>query len=314
MPAATSSTPHFRPQSTPDFPTIGLRAGDSILEVVPEIGGVIARYAGMLAGRPIDWLRPADPAGLKRQDPEATSCFPLVPFSNRVRDGRFTFDGTGAYVAPVPGPHAEHGHGWRRRWSVVDRRSDRLSIALEVRDADWPFPYEAMQTFHLTDRGLSVEIGLTNRSDRDMPAGIGLHPYFPRTPRCRIKARVEGVWRTDAEIMPTQLTSPDGNADPNDGIVPDRVSLDNCFTGWSGEVTIEWPECAASLRMTADAPLRHLVLYTPPGEAYFCAEPVSHCTDAFNLAAAGRTDTGTIRLAPGATASATVTFEPMPAP
>ena len=291
-----------------------MQAGDSILEVVPELGGTIARYAGSLAGQPMEWLRPADQDGLGQCDPEAASCFPLVPFSNRVRDGRFTFDGTEAYVAPAPGPHAEHGHGWRRPWSVIDRRSDRLSIALEFRDAGWPFPYDARQTFQLGERGLSVEIALTNRSDTDMPAGIGLHPYFPRTPCSRLKARVDAIWQTDAEVMPTRLAPPAKEADPNDGIALDRMPLDNCFTGWSGEATIEWPERAARLRMTADAPLRHLVLYSPPGEPYFCAEPVSHCTDAFNLAAAGRVDTGTIRLAPGATVSATVTFQPSPMP
>ena len=43
-------------------------------------------------------------------------------------------------------------------------------------------------------------------------------------------------------------------------------------------------------------PLGFLVVYTPPGEDFFCAEPVSNATDAFNLAAAGRTDTGMLVL------------------
>jgi aldose 1-epimerase len=314
MPAGTSSAPHVRPQSAIDPARISLRFGESILEVVPELGGIIARYAGSLAGRQMDWMRPAAPNDLARRDPEAASCFPLVPFSNRVRDGRFVFDGIEANIAPLPGLHAEHGHGWRRPWSIDSRGNDRLSIVLELRDAGWPFPYDARQTFRLSKRGLSVELTLTNRSTRDMPAGIGLHPYFPRTPLCRLTACVDSMWQTDAEVMPTRLARPPEHADPNDGIALDRVSLDNCFTGWSGEATIEWPERAASLRMAADEPLRHLVLYTPPGEPYFCAEPVSHCTDAFNLAASGRTDTGTIRLAPGRTMSATVTFEPIPMP
>ena len=39
--------------------------------------------------------------------------------------------------------------------------------------------------------------------------------------------------------------------------------------------------------MTADAPLDFLVVYTPRARPFLCAEPVSHMTDAFNLAAAG---------------------------
>jgi aldose 1-epimerase len=55
-------------------------------------------------------------------------------------------------------------------------------------------------------------------------------------------------------------------------------------------------------------PLDFLVVYTPPGRPFFCAEPVSHITDAFNLVAAGRTDTGARSLAAGETLRAKVTL------
>ncbi|HEX9187496.1 MAG TPA: aldose 1-epimerase, partial [Vicinamibacteria bacterium] len=64
------------------------------------------------------------------------------------------------------------------------------------------------------------------------------------------------------------------------------------------------------LRLAASPPLRTLVVYTPPGQSFFCAEPVSHITDAFNLADAGRTDTGMLTLAPGESARATFTLTP----
>ena len=62
--------------------------------------------------------------------------------------------------------------------------------------------------------------------------------------------------------------------------------------------------------LDADPPLGFLVVYSPAGEDYFCAEPVSHCTDAFNLAAQGRADTGMLTLQPGASVSATVRLRP----
>jgi aldose 1-epimerase len=52
------------------------------------------------------------------------------------------------------------------------------------------------------------------------------------------------------------------------------------------------------------------VVYTPTGEPYFCAEPVSNATDAVNLVAAGRDDTGLLVLEPGETASARIVFAP----
>ena len=62
--------------------------------------------------------------------------------------------------------------------------------------------------------------------------------------------------------------------------------------------------------MGARGPLETLVVYTPPDEAFFCAEPVSHITEAFNLEAAGRPDTGMLSLVPGESARAVMSLTP----
>ena len=68
------------------------------------------------------------------------------------------------------------------------------------------------------------------------------------------------------------------------------------------------------MTMTATGQLSFLVVYTPAGEDFFCVEPVSNCTDAFNLAAQGRADTGMRVLPPGETMHTTITFTARPAP
>ena len=72
------------------------------------------------------------------------------------------------------------------------------------------------------------------------------------------------------------------------------------------------PERRPTLDVHADPPLSFLVVYTPPGQTFFCAEPVSHCTDAFNLAVQGRKDTGMAVLAPGATLTGRARFSIAP--
>lgn len=111
-------------------------------------------------------------------------------------------------------------------------------------------------------------------------------------------------------LMPTELVSPPPAWDPGRGLRVDAVGLDNCFTGWGRRAVIEWPEWHARLVMTADPPLDCLMVYTPPGRDFFCVEPVSHATDAVNLAAAGRTDTGLLTLEPGETVGAAITLTP----
>ena len=116
------------------------------------------------------------------------------------------------------------------------------------------------------------------------------------------------MWLTDDEVMPTTLAAPKPEAELSRGALVDAVALDNCFVGWQRRAVIEWPEADTRLVVTADPPLDFLVVYTPRGRPYFCAEPVSHMTDAFNLAAAGRLDTGTRALEPGETLRAVVTL------
>jgi aldose 1-epimerase len=235
-----------------------------------------------------------------------------VPFSNRIRAGRFTFGGR-AVTLPrnrAREPHTIHGHGWQAPWRVVDAGPSEAHLEYRHVPSHWPWAYRATQRFTLTPASLTVALALTNESDAPMPAGLGWHPYFPRAAGTRLTAEVGAVWVTDRETMPTALAPPAAGADPSRGIAVDTTRLDNCFVGWSRRAIVEWPERGARLLMTAEPPLDYLVVFTPPGRRFFCAEPVSHVTDAFNLAETGHPDTGRHLLAPGATFSSTITLEP----
>src|SRR3546814_1209686 len=110
------------------------------------------------------------------------------------------------------------------------RRHTRCALVTGVQTCAlpiWPAPYRAEQRFSLDDGALTVAIAVTNAGRAPMPAGLGLHPYFPRTPGCRLTAPVSQMWATDAEVMPTALVAPAAGADPNAGLLPDRIALDN---------------------------------------------------------------------------------------
>jgi len=88
-----------------------------------------------------------------------------------------------------------------------------------------------------------------------MPAGLGWHPYFVRTPGTVLTAEVRGIWLADDEAMPTALVAPPPARDPTCGVHSDAVALDNCFAGWGRCAVVAWPEWRARLVMTADGPL-----------------------------------------------------------
>jgi aldose 1-epimerase len=283
---------------------LGLRDGLAEVEVSRD-GGCILAYRWKTPAGVVDWLRPAPRQGLPA--PTDTGCFPLVPYSNRIREARFSFAGRDYRLARNFGasPHSIHGHGWQRPWDVTARENASLTLAYSHDGDDWPSAYRAEQRLALRDGALQLALSLTNDGPAAMPAGLGFHPYFPRTPQCRLSAAVEGMWRTDDEVMPSELIK----ADLSGGLNPAQTALDNCFTGFAGKAVIDWPERRASLTLTADPALAFLVVFTPPAADFFCVEPVSHSTDAVNLAAA-RDDTGLRVLQPGESFAAAVTLAP----
>lgn len=298
-------------QTSPDL--IELHSGTARLAVSPVSGGSITRYSSEQAGRTYEWMRPALPNAVHERAAGSTSSFPMVPFSNRIRDAVFRFRDRAVRLPQPLGrePHAIHGHAWRAPWNVVSAMRSELTLEYRHPAGAWPWPYRAEQTFTLTPVALSIRFAVTSEASDPMPVGFGLHPYFVRTPCARLRADVGLMWRADANAMPSELTSPPPElAFGTPGFNPNATALDNNFIGFGGRAVIEWPELNARLEITADPIYKCLVVYTPPGRDFFCAEPATNCIDAFNLADRGRTDTGLIVLDPGDTAVGVVTFTP----
>src|SRR5499426_341057 len=231
---------------------ITLRAAGAGLVLAPEAGGSVTRYWIERGGTTWDLLRPW--AALRAGDAFECAGFPLVPYSNRIRAGRFSFQAR-EIVLPLNRPperHSIHGLGWQTAWRPSDVREHQATLEFEHAAGAWPWAFRATQQLTLSPAGLSVALTLRNESDTAMPAGLGWHPYFPRTPRTTITADVQAMWLTDHEVMPTTLAPPRPGADLSRGVVIDTIALDNGFVGWNRRAAIEWP--GMRLVMTAEAP------------------------------------------------------------
>ncbi len=291
--------------------SLRLRADDLALDLVPEVGGGIA---GFRVGS-IDLMRLASPADLAARNPRQLASFPLFPYSNRVVNGRFIFD---SQVYPLalnssPHPHTLHGNAWQRPWRVEAARPTSVQLVLDhdpARDgADaWPFAYRAAQVFRLESGLLELTMTVSNRDSRPMPAGFGLHPYFPRTRDVRLTAQAGGVWRNTPDMMPVEHTPVPEAWDFSKGRMIAGVAVDNCFTGWGGKALIEWPDRHRGLSIEASPEFRNLVVFVPPNQEFFCVEPVSNVNDGFNKLARKEPDTGVVVLQPGETLTGIVRF------
>lgn len=295
-----------------NYKIITLRSGNSGFQVCPEAGGVITRYWSEHNGAVLEWLWPASTEAIGQRNPLGMSCFPLVPFSGRIRNGLFIFQDQSVQLPLnfLPQPHAIHGHGWKQPWSVIEQSETKLIIEYRHQADAWPWQYVAQQIFELSERQLLATITVQNQSDSAMPAGLGFHPYLVRTPQASVSAEFDKVWLNDDEVMPLELVDATAERDLRNNLIMDQVFLDNTYTGWSRRAQISWPEWEAGLIIEAEAPLNYLVVYSPPGQKYFCVEPVSNVADAFNYAGRGFEDSGMNILQPGEMLSGVARFIP----
>lgn len=254
-----------------------LAAGDTELDLAPAVGGSIAAFRWR--GR--DIMRAATPAALAQRDPLGMGAFPLVPYSNRIAHGRFDWDGR-RVILPlnVAEPNSLHGFGWQTPWaaSTVTATTARLTY-VHVAGA-WPWDFVATQDFVVQPDGIDWVIAVTNHGATPMPAGLGLHPYFPNPAGTRLVARTEGWWRTDADVMPVAYVE-DPSTDLTLRLHPADADTDTVFAGFGGDARIEWPDGIA-VDIVAGPAARWMVVWAPVGDSVTAVEAVTHPTDALN--------------------------------
>ncbi|HEX8063666.1 MAG TPA: aldose 1-epimerase [Allosphingosinicella sp.] len=290
----------------PDF-LPRLSRGRLSLRLAPDLGGGIASFeCCAVSDGNIPIFRPFDPAG---KSPTSLASFPLVPFVNRVRGGAFSFRGRRVTLSQnmPPDPSPLHGQGWLNAWEVERLGADHAELVYSHGADEWPWAYEARQTFDLDEDGLSLVLTCTNLSGEPMPCGLGQHPYFLCTPSTRLDTGVETVWTIDEHVLPVEQVAASGRYDLRDRIVCGQ-SLDHGFGGWNGRAIISDPDLPFRIVMSStDADF--FQLYSPASGGLFVAEPVTHANAAMNAPEEEWAELGMRVLEPGESMSLTMRVE-----
>ncbi len=247
--------------------------------------------------------------------PLSAANFHMLPYSNRIRDGIFNFEGVEHQLQNAQN-HAIHGALRKLTWQVTEQSDTKVCakfLSIENDSLNWPWPIEASVSYWLDGAFLHSQMTLKNLGRSNMPAGMGWHPYFCREfngTQPQLKLPVSGVY-PDA----SGDCLPDGPAvdlphhmnfttlrqlDP-------ATHIDACFAGLNGPCVLSWPDAGLSLLMQADAECSHLVLFNPDAP-YFAVEPVTHANDGFNLEQKG-INAGVKVLAPNETLSCSLCIE-----
>lgn len=286
---------------------IVLSAGQMKVGILPELGGSLS----FLTYRGHDILRPID---LSKEKNEAiqSAMFLMLPYCGRIRGGSFTYWGILRKVAKNQVGFSDpiHGDGWKSVWQIIRQDDNAITIGMTHRkeDGGFPFNYQAEVNYTLSESGLQITISVTNPGPLPMPCGLGIHPFFPKEKDVVLDFKTQVVWSNESDpIFDQPYTTPD--AWQFDGGKPLKNAVfDTCFGGFEEQAKVVYPDKGITIQMQTDALFHHVVLYAPKGKNFFCLEPTTCATNAFNLAAGGVIGTGIRSIGPGQTITGKITF------
>ncbi|HLL76102.1 MAG TPA: aldose 1-epimerase [Pyrinomonadaceae bacterium] len=225
----------------------------------------------------------------------------LFPFPNRIRDGRFTFEGETFTVDPP-----RHGFIRDKPWRVVshgasDEAGAWLTSGFDAADypdqilRQFPFPFRIEITHSLKEGRLTIEATARNSGQRRMPVGFGIHPYFRRPDRGLLTVPAAARWELSDSLPTGRIGTVEGDYDLREGKSLDGLTLDDIYTSVEADadglarcmIVDEEGGTETVVEFSAER-MPHVVVYTPPApRRSVCVEPNSCPTDAFNLQAKG---------------------------
>lgn len=236
----------------------------------------------------------------------------LIPWPNRIRDGRYIFNGATQQLALTePARHnAIHGLARHVPWVLVDRQPDAVTNRVRIYPQQgWPGILEATITHRVGEDGLTVTVQATNVGVAELPFGYGAHPYLTvgesTVDEVAITVPAASYLEVDDRMLPHKISPVDGTAyDLRGGPVLGPVNLDTALSDLARDSDGRW-----RVRVVLDD--RHAVLWGdetmqwvqvfsggPSRNLSLAVEPMTCGPDAFN---AGPTHDGMRVLAPGET-------------
>ncbi|WP_308250159.1 aldose 1-epimerase family protein [Sphaerisporangium fuscum] len=141
--------------------------------VVTEVGAGLRSLTH--EGRPLVVGYPED------SGPVGSAGLPLLPWPNRIKDGRYVFDGEERQLALTEPKTGNAAHGFTRTlpWRVLS--ADESSVRLGLRlfpQMGYPHILDFTVSYALGAAGLEVEVTAENAGGTDAPYGYGAHPYL----------------------------------------------------------------------------------------------------------------------------------------
>lgn len=234
----------------------------------------------------------------------------LIPWPNRIRDGRYVFNGATQQLALTePARHnASHGLARYLPWVLIDKQADAVTNRVRIYPQQgWPGVLEATITHRVSEDGLTVTVSATNIGSADVPFGYGAHPYLTvgesTVDDVAITVPAESYLEVDDRLLPIKISPVAGTAyDLRGGPVLGSLNLDTALTDLARDADGRWRVKLVLgdryAEVWGDETMQWIQVFSggPSRNSSIAVEPMTCGPDAFN---AGPTHDGMRVLAPG---------------
>lgn len=220
----------------------------------------------------------------------------LLPWPNRLRDGRYTFNGTDQQLwLTEPVRHnASHGLARYVPWRLVESQPDAVTMEYVVYpQPGWAGTLQAQLRYAVGQGGLAVTVTARNIGSVALPFGYGAHPYLSAgedlVDDLTITIPADRYLEVDDRLLPAEVRDVTGtDLDWRTGRVVGATSLDTAFTDLTRDADGHWSvEVALGARRTVlwgDETMRWTQVFTggPHRDWSVAVEPMTCGPDAFN--------------------------------
>jgi aldose 1-epimerase len=262
-------------------PTVRIQAGHYIAEISPSAGGRLLSLTYTDGQPPIDCIVPwRSEEPFHPHDWPKAGAFVMLPFTNRLAPAQFMWFGKDITLDNAsPTQQGLHGFGHRRPWQLMQTTSSSAELRMKHAgtDAEWPWPFEAILMYQLSEVGLTVQVSVCNTSSETMPLSLGWHPFLPYATGAHDQT---DVWRVHAQRQ--HVIGLDGLGHAEACMSPSPMQTFPLPLEQAGTVAYENYSGQIMLPLTRDWQLAlrsqyasHLLIHTPLGFNHVCVEPIS---------------------------------------
>lgn len=269
--------------------------------VVTEVGAHLRSVC--VDGREWLWTFDAEdiPAGSQGRQ--------LLPWPNRIRDGRYILDGVTHQlpITEVPRHTALHGLNDGFAWQLISHTAREVVQRHTFHpETGWPGTLTATLTHTLSDDGLRVGVHVVNDGASDLPYGYGVHPYFAfdALDTVSLELPFAAELRVDEDrLLPIEVSPVSRGKDFRSPRPLGGAVFDTAFTApTDADWVIRLRAATHTVEVWGGRALPWVQLFTRPQRNAIAVEPMSCGPDAFNE---GPTHDGRIVLSPGESHTAT---------